>query len=67
MKTRSRYGRLLSEALYAMCVGDPYCYSYLVSLDDPPAFETRQTPPPKKVAIKVSALARASWFPETQR
>jgi len=67
MKTRSGYGRLLSEVLYAMSVGDPYCYSYLVGLDDPPGLETRQTPSQKQVAIKVPAVARRSWLRETQR
>ena len=67
MKPRTSYGRLLSQVLYAMCVGDPYCYSYLVSLDDPPALETRQAPSQKQVAIKVPAVARRPWLRETQR
>jgi hypothetical protein len=67
MRTRSTYGRLLTQVLFAMCVGEPYCYSYLVSLDDPPALETRQTPPQEQVAIKVPAIARRSWLRETQR
>jgi hypothetical protein len=67
MKPRTSYGRLLAQVLYAMCVGDPYCYSYLVSLNDPSALETRQTPPQEQVAIKVRAVARPSWLPDTQR
>ena len=67
MKPRFSYSRLLSEVLYAMAVGDPYCYSYLVNLDGTPAVETRQTPTQKQVTIKGSAVARPSWQPYTQR
>ena len=67
MRKRSSYRRLLSGVLYAMCVGDPYCYSYLVSLKDPRTLETRQTPPQEQVAIKMAAVARPSWLPDTQR
>jgi hypothetical protein len=67
MRTRSSFRRLLTQLLYSMCVGDPYCYSYLVSLNDPSALETRETPPQEQVAIKVRAVARPSWLPDTQR
>jgi hypothetical protein len=67
MRTRSSFRRLLTQLLYSMCVGDPYCYSYLMSLDDPPALETSQTPSPKQSRIKTSAVARPSWLPDTQR
>ena len=67
MRTRYRYRRLLTPVLYAMCVGDPYCYSYLVSLNDPSALEIRQTPPQGQVAIKVRAVTGPSWLPDTQR
>jgi hypothetical protein len=67
MRTRNRYRRLLTHVLYAMCVGDPYRYSYLVSLNDPRTLETRQTPPHQQVAIKVRAIARPTRLPDTQR
>jgi len=67
MKPGTTYGRLLSKVLFAMCVGDPYSYSYLVSLNNPSALETRQTPPQEASAIKVRAVARPLWLPDTQR
>jgi hypothetical protein len=67
MRAWYRSRRLLTQVLYAMCVGDPYCYSYLISLNDPPATETRHTPPQERAAITVRGVAGPSWLPDTQR
>jgi hypothetical protein len=67
MRTRSSFRQLLTPLLYSMCVGEPYCYSYLVNLDGPPALETSQPPSPKQARIKMPAVARPSWLPDTQR